>query len=161
MAFIGTLDLTAAEFTPTSITNVLDKQIYLSNDDTYEYTPHPLVFSAKARSHLSDSSTYKDIIRSSENGRKLWDVAMIKELKSLRDLGSFKMVKRPSGANVFQSTWAYKKKRYHDGSLKKYKNRFCVQGDQKIEGVYVFETYVPVVLDHCENDVSLILTPSP
>ena len=43
------------------------------------------------------------------------------------------------------STWAFRKKRYPDGSLKKYKARFCVRSDQQIEGVDVFETYAPVV----------------
>jgi hypothetical protein len=52
---------------------------------------------------------------------------MTKELKSLRDLGSFKIVNRPRGANILQSTWAFKKKRFPDGSLKKYKARFCVR----------------------------------
>ena len=70
---------------------------------------------------------------------------MIKEIKSLRDIGSFKMVSRPHGANILQSTWSFKKKRYPDGALKKYEARFCVRGDQKIEGVDVFETYALVV----------------
>ena len=51
---------------------------------------------------------------------------MVKELESLRDLGSFKMVPRPKGANVLSSTWAFKKKRYPDGLLKKIKARLCV-----------------------------------
>ena len=54
---------------------------------------------------------------------------MVQELKSLRDLGSFKMVSRPRGANILMSTWAFKKKRYPDGALKKFKARFCVRGD--------------------------------
>ena len=70
---------------------------------------------------------------------------MVKELKSLRDLGSFKMVSRPSGANILESTWAFKKKRYPDGALKKFKARFCVRGDQQIDGLDVFETFAPVV----------------
>ena len=37
------------------------------------------------------------------------------------------------------------KKRYPHGDLKKYKARFCVRGDQKIDGMDVFETYVPVL----------------
>ena len=77
--------------------------------------------------------------------RKLWDEAVIKELKSLRDLGSFKMMPRPRGSNKLQSTWAFRKKRYPDGQIKSYKARFCVRGDQKIEGIDVFETYTPVV----------------
>ena len=70
---------------------------------------------------------------------------MVKELKSLRELDSFKMVPRPRGVNILQSTWNFKKKRYPDGSLKKYKTRLCVCSDQQIDGVDVFETYAPVV----------------
>ena len=70
---------------------------------------------------------------------------MVKELKYLRDLGSFKIISRPRGVNILQSIWDFKKKRYLDGSLKKYKAIFCVRGDQQIEGVDVFETYASVV----------------
>ena len=57
---------------------------------------------------------------------------MIKELISLGELGTFKIIKRIKGGNILQSTWALKKKRYPDGSLKKHKARFYVQGDQQI-----------------------------
>ena len=97
------------------------------------------------QTHEKDNPTYKDILRGSEEEKQLWDEAMVKELKSLADLGSFEMVARPRGENVLQSTWAFKRKRYPDGTLKKYKARFCVRGDQKIEGVDVFDTYAPVV----------------
>ena len=83
--------------------------------------------------------------QTTQEERKLWDVAMVKELKSLRDLGSFKMVPIPKGANVLASTWAFKKKRYPDGLLTKFKAKFCVRGDQQVEGMDVFETFAPVV----------------
>ena len=145
MAFLSTLDLTTSEFKPTSVNRAVNNDVYLSKDSTYENTPHPLAFTAKVQSHQLDSPTYSDIWRGSDDERKLWDAAMIKELQSLRDLGSFNMVKWPSGSNVLQSTCSYKKKRYPDGGLKKYKARFCVREDQQIEGVDVFETYAPVI----------------
>ena len=55
------------------------------------------------------------------------------------------MVARPRGANTLQSTWDFKRKSYPDGNLKKYKARFCVRGDQQIEGIDMFDTYAPVV----------------
>ena len=116
----------------------------MTSDDTYEDI-HPLAFVAKVKSHDDDNPTYTDVLRCSDDERKLWDAVVVEELKSLRDLGSFKMVPRPRGSNVLQSTWAFKKKRYPDGDLKKYKARFCVRGDQQIDGVDVFETYAPVV----------------
>ena len=87
---------------------------------------------AKVQSHDTDNPTYSDILRCEDEERKLWDAAMIKELNSLRDLGSFKLVPMQRGSNVLQSTWAFKKKRYPNRDLKKYKARFCVRGDQQI-----------------------------
>ena len=55
------------------------------------------------------------------------------------------MVSRPSGANILASTWAFRKKRYPDGALKKFTAKFCVRGDQKIDRLGVFETFAPVV----------------
>ena len=70
---------------------------------------------------------------------------MIKELKSLRDLGSFNMVDRPQGVNILEYTWAFKKKRYPNGGLKQFKAQFCVKEDQKVDRLDFFETYDPVV----------------
>ena len=55
------------------------------------------------------------------------------------------MLPRSRRENILKSTWDFKKKRHPDGSLKKYKARLFVRGDQQIEGVDVFETYAPVV----------------
>ena len=55
------------------------------------------------------------------------------------------MVSTPSRANILHSTWAFKKKKYLDSLLKTYKARFCVRGDQQIEGANVFEIYMTVV----------------
>ena len=145
MDFLSTLDLTTSEFKSTSVTYDLKKHVHLSKENTYENTSHPLAFTAKVQSHQSDIPTYSDILWGSEDKRKLWDASMIKELQSLSDLGLFRMVRRPSGSNVLQSTWVYKKKRYPDESLKKHKSRFCVRGDHQIEGVDVFQTYAPLV----------------
>ena len=70
---------------------------------------------------------------------------MAKELKSLSKLGPYKMIKRPGGANILESIWAFRRKRYPDESLKKYKARFYVRGVQQVDGVDVFATYAPVV----------------
>ena len=70
---------------------------------------------------------------------------MVKELKILRDLGPFKMMSRPRGANILDSTWDFRKKRYPDRLLKKLKARLCVRGDQQVDGVDVIETFAPVV----------------
>jgi hypothetical protein len=143
-AYLSTLDLDGPDFTSTPATRSLERKLYLSIDHTYEDI-HPCAYAAKIQAHDEDNPTYSDILNCEDEERKLWESAMVKELKSLRDLGSFKMVSRPRGANVLQSTWAFRKKRYPDGHLKKFKARFCVRGDQQVDGVDVFETYAPVV----------------
>jgi Reverse transcriptase (RNA-dependent DNA polymerase) len=45
---------------------------------------------------------------------------------------------------VIPTTWAFKIKRWPDGTMRKIKARFCVRGDLQTEGVNVFETYAPV-----------------
>ena len=61
---------------------------------------------------------------------------MVKKLKIIRYLESFKMVARPNGANIFA---------YPDGDLKKFRAQFCVCVDQKIDGLDMFDTFAPVV----------------
>lgn len=46
---------------------------------------------------------------------------------------------------MIKSTWAFKIARMPDGSIKKFRSRFCVRGDTQIDGVDVFETHAPVV----------------
>ena len=83
---------------------------YLSSDETREDT-HPCAYTVKIQTHRNNTSTYKEIQQSSSEERNLWNAAMVKKLQYLRDLGSFKMVTKPRGANILQSTWAFKKKR--------------------------------------------------
>jgi hypothetical protein len=44
-----------------------------------------------------------------------------------------------------KGTWAFKLKRFPDGTPHKFKARYCVRGDLQTEGVYYFDTYAPVV----------------
>lgn len=117
-AHLRSLDLNGQDFSSTPATRSLQRRSYLSIDSTYE-DMHPLVYIAKIQAHDTDNPNYSDVLRCEDEERKLWEAAMITELKSLRDLGSFKMVSRPRGTNILQSTWAYRKRRYPDGQLKK------------------------------------------
>ncbi len=55
------------------------------------------------------------------------------------------LVERLPEMNVLPSTWAFKIKRFPDGSVKKFKARFCARGDRQKEGIDFFETWAPVV----------------
>ena len=55
------------------------------------------------------------------------------------------MVEREDDTNVINGTWAFKCKRFPNGTVKKFKARFCARGDQQLEGIDFFDTYAPIV----------------
>jgi hypothetical protein len=71
--------------------------------------------------------------------------AMEIEIETLIKMDAFAVVDRESWMNVVSSVWAFKRKRYPDGSIRKIKARICAQGFEQIEGVDYFETFAPVV----------------
>ena len=93
----------------------------------------------------SNISTYEEILMGDRDEKIIWDVAMLKELKCIANVGSFEIVNRSRRSNMLQSTLAFKRKRYADGELKICKDKLYVRGDQQIEGVDVFDIYAPVV----------------
>ena len=143
-AFLVTLYGNASRFSFSSASSYYARDMYLTEKKTIENI-HPCAFVAKVHSHDKDHPTYKGILKGDKEEKDTWDKAMVKELTSLADLGSFQMVNMPRGTSVLQSTWEFRRKRYPDGSLKTYKARFCVRGYQQIQGVDVFDTYAPVV----------------
>ena len=60
---------------------------------------------------------------------------MEEEIKTLEAKESLEIVERKPHMNVLPSTWAFKCKRFPDGSVRKIKARFCVRGDRQKEGV--------------------------
>ena len=67
------------------------------------------------------------------------------ELSQLWKKNTWIEVKRselPPDANIIKSTWAFKIARMPDGSVKKFRSRFCVRGDTQVD---VFVTHAPVV----------------
>ncbi|MGH3055543.1 MAG: reverse transcriptase domain-containing protein, partial [Gaiellaceae bacterium] len=70
---------------------------------------------------------------------------MCNEINELEKKKTWEVFDRPKDKAVLPGTWAYKIKRYPDGRVKKYKARFCVQGDRQTDCVDAFDTYAPVV----------------
>lgn len=106
---------------------------------------HPFAFAARA--NAADTPTYREAMNSED--RDQFIQAMNKEMEQLTDMDAFVAVPRQKaidmGRRVIECTWAFKRKRYPDGSLKKHKARLCVRGDLQTEGVDYFDTYSPVV----------------
>jgi hypothetical protein len=57
-----------------------------------------------------------------------WIQTMYDELDAIQDKGTFTVVDRVAAGDhaIVLSTWAFKRKRFPDGSLMKLKARFCV-----------------------------------
>jgi Reverse transcriptase (RNA-dependent DNA polymerase) len=105
---------------------------------------HPLAFAAKANN--DDTPNYYQAMNGLD--AEGYYKAMGDEMESLEKLDPWEIVPEsdgPLGANVLDSTWAFKCKRYPDGSVQKLKARWCIRGDQQIEGVDFFDTFAPVV----------------
>ena len=72
--------------------------------------------------------------------------AMRVELNTLvNEFKCWDLVPRLPTMNVLPSTWAFKIKWFQDGTVKKFKARFCARGDRQKEGIDFFETWAPVV----------------
>lgn len=73
-----------------------------------------------------------------------WKAAQV-EVATLEAMDAWTVVDKEDGMNVLPSTWDFKCKRFPEGSVKKFKGRFCARGDKQEKGVNYFETYSPVV----------------
>jgi hypothetical protein len=60
-------------------------------------------------------------------------------------INAFVAADRKKWMNIVPSVWAFKRKQYPDGSIRKLKARICARGFEQIEGVDYFETFAPVV----------------
>ena len=105
---------------------------------------HPLAFSARA--NAEDTPRFHEAMRSPD--REGFIEAMKKEMIQLAGLDAFVAVPRQkaidAGKQIVDVTWAFKRKRFPDGSVKKLKARLCVRGDLQITDA-AFDTYSPVV----------------
>ena len=59
-------------------------------------------------------------------------------------MGAWEIVDQYENMNAIQQTWAFKCKNYPDAQINQYKARLYAIGDQKLKGIYFFETYAPV-----------------
>lgn len=71
--------------------------------------------------------------------------AMREEIHTLANVfRCWELVPREPGMKVLRSTWNFRIKRFPDGSVKKFKARFCACGNEQQEGIDYFETWAPV-----------------
>jgi hypothetical protein len=66
---------------------------------------------------------------------KLWKDAMVEEMESFHNNGTWDLVKLPSGRNLVDSKWVFKKNMNATGQVEKLKDRLVVKGYSQVEGV--------------------------
>ena len=102
---------------------------------------HPLILAAKATDQ--DSPRWFEAT-TGEHKEGFWD-AMWVEISTLLKMEAWEQVEREQVRKTVKTTWAFKKKRFPSGEVRKLKARFCVRGDTQTEGVDYFESFAPVV----------------
>jgi hypothetical protein len=69
---------------------------------------------------------------------------MDREMKTLKDAGTWETVPCPTGHNIVGSKWVFQIKHKAHGSINKYKACLVARGFMQIYGADYFETYSPV-----------------
>ena len=108
------------------------------------YLANPMALKAKATKD-PDLPSLKESL-SGPYAEQFWQ-AMDKEIESLESKGTWDVVDRstvPKGVRVIPGTWSQRIKRHPDGSLNKFKSRFCFRGDLE-RSTYEGNPYSPLV----------------
>ena len=112
-------------------------------DNLIDYL-NPAAFITMA--NKEDNPTFKEAMTSPDAAGFI--AAMEIEVTTLTQLDVFEIVMRPPKHlhKVISGVWAFKRKRYPDGSIRKLKARYCARGFEQQQGVDYFETFAPVVM---------------
>ena len=95
------------------------------------------------RASASDPDTLNSDEAMSEDP-DCWNAAASREIQELEEKNTWEEVSQSKALiRILPSTWVFRKKRLPDGTLRKYKARFCVRGD--LQDRSNLETYAPVV----------------
>lgn len=143
-AFLVDTDLTSKRDSLTRQFDTLHLWRLDQDDESISLGVHPLAFAAKA--NAEDTPRWHEVMKSPD--RDGFIKAMHVEWDQLECMDAWNIVPRSKalqeGRRIIDSTWAFRRKRYPDGEVKKLKARLCVRGDQMLD-LNPFDTYSPVV----------------
>ena len=89
-----------------------------------------------------DTLSWDQAMNDTDNLDK-WMAAALKEIAALEAHGTWTVDDQQNAkSKILPGTWVFKRKRAPDGTITKYKARYCVRGDLQTEH---HETYAPVV----------------
>jgi hypothetical protein len=116
--------------------------VYTDYDDNTVEWVHPHSLAAKA--NAEDNATWEMAMNGPERAG-YWKAMEVEYHMLETEKDSWEVIDREPRMNVLPGTWAFRCKRFPDGSVRKLKARFCVRGDKQVEGVDFFDTYATVV----------------
>jgi hypothetical protein len=122
-----------------STTQKILQALIADNHLTGEWSP----FALNAKAGEEDLPTWEQAMNG-PYAEGYWKAAE-KEIKTLEDMNVWETVQRQPWMNVLPSTWAFRRKVYPSGEVRKLKARFCARGDRQIYGVDFHDTFAPVV----------------
>jgi hypothetical protein len=109
-------------------------------------TAIPGLLAAKAsKSKFIDDNPYFETAIRGPFQAEYWKAMQVELNTLVKDFYCWGLIPCTPYMKVISSTWALKVKRYPNGSVKKFKARFCTHGNQQKEGIIFFETWSPVV----------------
>ena len=103
---------------------------------------NPAAFATMA--NKEDNPTYKEALASPDATGFIR--AMELEVETIQQKNGYILAPRPRNQKVLSGVWAFKRKRYPDGSVRKLKARYCARGFEQQQGIDYFETFAPVVM---------------
>ena len=112
-------------------------------DGTFNEIHHMVLAAGKSN---NECYTFREMLK--EDDAAEFVKAMEIEVNAHEKRDHWEVVKRfdvPTGTKTIQAVWSFKRKRFPDGSINKFKARLCAHGGMQQWGVNYWETYAPVV----------------
>jgi hypothetical protein len=88
--------------------------------------------------------TYQQAINDPNYGNR-WKAAVLEEILSLMENGTWEEVLRPKDANMVDSKWVFTVKTKPDGTVERFKARLVARGFTQVHGIDYNETFAPTV----------------
>jgi len=105
---------------------------------------HPMAFMAEADNN--DTYTFRQMLKQPDVAEFV--KAMMKEADDHESRNHWEVIPRwqkPPDVKTILAIWSFKRKRFPDGRINKWKARLCAHGGMQTYGVNYWETYAPTV----------------